>query len=310
MAIVDTWWEKLKGGVNDIANETGIKDDESQARQRALMDETLAELEGIPLPYLKEISLENPNWLEDLVAAKQGDTEFNSIKSDPELREKQKASLAALDEISANGGFNLTDQANLSKIQSQAGTADRGRRDAIRQNMASRGMGGSGMELLASLQSSQAATDRQAQQGLDVAAMGQQRALDAIMQSGQLAGNVRGQDFSEQAQKASAQDAINRFNTSNTNDVNRYNNQGAQGVENTRSVNQNTSTMYNAGLPQQRYDNAMGKTAMKGQARGQQIGLIGQQSADNRDTNTNMWSGAIKGVTKFFQDDDEKKKDK
>lgn len=165
----------------------------------------------------------------------EGPSAFEGIALDPALRQKQEASLAALDDIAANGGLTAKDKANLARIQSETATADKGRRDAILQNMGARGMGGSSMELLAQLQSNQAATDRASQAGLDVAGSAEQRALDAIMQSGQLAGNLRNQDYQQEAQKAEARDAIARFNAQNRNQLNQYN----TGV-------QNQANQYNA----------------------------------------------------------------
>jgi hypothetical protein len=40
------------------------------------------------------------------------------------------------------------------------------------------------------------------------------RAIAAMAKSGQMAGDIRGQQFSEQAARAQSQDAINRFNAS------------------------------------------------------------------------------------------------
>lgn len=144
-----------------------------------------------------------------------GDTSFKDISIDPRLKDSQYSALAALDEIVKGGGLNAQDRAALSRIQGEAAQADRGRREAILQNLGARGMSGSGMELLSQLQSSQAATDRESQAGLDIAGMAQQRALDAIMQQGNLAGGMRSQDFGEQAKLAEARDIIARFNTGN-----------------------------------------------------------------------------------------------
>jgi hypothetical protein len=182
---------------------------------------------------LKELKLEDPKWLQDLVAPTVDapeklvfdpvtmemvpDSEMKKISIDPRLREAQLGALNSLKDVSDSGGMTLRDKANLSRMQSDVAAADRGRRGAIMQNMAARGAGGSGMELVAQMQNAQAATDREAQAGLDIAAQAQERALQAIMQQGQLGGSIRGQDFGEQSQVANAQDAINRFNTGNTN---------------------------------------------------------------------------------------------
>jgi hypothetical protein len=172
-------------------------------------------------------------------------TSFEDLSIDPRLKEQQMASLAALDEIIQGGGMSLADKAAMEKIQSEVGQADRGRRGAIQQSMAQRGMGGSGMELLQMLDSSQAATDRTSQAGLDQAAMAQQRALDAIMQSGQLSGAMRGQEFGEQSTIADARDAIAQFNAQNRQ-------QGSQFNTNT----QNQAQQFNAAqdLANQQYN--------------------------------------------------------
>lgn len=170
-----------------------------------------------------------PDIVYDPIAAERaalervGKSNFEDLSSDPRLKADQMAALSALKELADNGGMTAQDRANLARIQSQVAQADRGRRDAILQNAHARGMSGGGQELLAQLQSSQAATDRSAQQGLDVAGMAQQRALEAMMQSGQLAGNIRGQDWDEAARRAAAMDAINTFNTSQANDMSRFN---------------------------------------------------------------------------------------
>src|SRR5690606_33373605 len=108
----------------------------------------------------------------------------------------------------------------------------------------------------AKLQSSQAATDRNAQQGLDVAGMAQQRALQAMMERGNMSGQMRGQDFSQQAQIAAAQDAINSFNTANQNTMG-WNNatmgynaavgnrDARQGINNANVDLSNTAQMHN-----------------------------------------------------------------
>lgn len=153
--------------------------------------------------------------LADLTLA--GDSDFNGIALDPRLKNTQLGALDSLQEIVDGGGLTAADEAALSKVQSDVSAADRGRRDAIRQNMAARGMGGSGLELLESLDSSQAATNRANQAGLDIAGAAEQRALDAMLKSGELAGSIRGQDFGEAADIAAANDAIDKFNASNSN---------------------------------------------------------------------------------------------
>ena len=237
---------------------------------------------NIPLPQLKQLALQNPNWQKDLEAStvagpgqvsykdaatqqaqatQQGDTAMADINVDPRLKAQQAASLGALQDLAQRGGMNQTDQANLARIQGQTNQADAGRRGAIMESQDRRGMGGSGMDLMAQLASSQAATTQQSQAGLDVAGQAQQRALDAMMQSGQMAGQQRSQDYGEQANLAGARDSINRFNTQNANQMSMYNatqgneqnryNAGNQLTANEANVNNTMSTdRFNAGQTQ------------------------------------------------------------
>ena len=148
---------------------------------------------------------------------------MEGVSTDPRLKQAQLAALASMQEIGTSGGLTAADKAQLSRVQGDVAQADRGRREAILQRMSARGMGGSGMELLAQLQSSQGATDRASQAGLDISGMAQQRALQALNQAGGMAGGIRGQDFGEQSQIAAAQDAISKFNAANTQQSNQFN---------------------------------------------------------------------------------------
>jgi len=236
-------------------------------RNRKIRDDQRIEAERkAKLGNLDPLNLETPQWIKDMdtvsidgvddmswedsQAALVGGSEFENIEGDPRLRDEQMASLGALQELANNGGMNAQDQANLARIQSQASQADRGRREAILQNAAQRGMGGSGMELLAQLDSSQAATDRQAQEGLDVAGMAQDRALQAMMQGGNLAGNIRGQDHGEDSQRAAAMDAISKFNAGTTTSNNQFNTSGAYGAQQDTATNTLNTQKTNADFKQ------------------------------------------------------------
>lgn len=238
-----------------VKKAVGMSSAGDRDKAKAVLEEAKALYGDIPLPELQKLILANPKWQEDLKAetidagadvtfspadleraqlSTVDGTAFDNVATDPRLKEQQSASLAALKELADGGGFNATDKANLARTRSDVEQADRGRRDAITQGMARRGMGGSGMELLAQLDSSQAATDRQSQEGLNVAGMAQDRALQALMQGGSLAGSVRGQDFNEQARVAEARDSISKFNTANANSISATN---ANAANNTSQFN-------------------------------------------------------------------------
>lgn len=270
---------------------------EEDKAARAALDKIIAGADGLQVPELQDVQLEDQEYLGDftpeqlaaaermdpaLLAAperlsaqtvdalgdvdyrdaaaeraaltKMGRSAFEDIKSDPALRDAQMASLGKLDEIIAGGGMTARERANMERVRSDVNAADRGRRDAILQNMASRGMGGSGMELLAALDSGQAATDREAQAGLDQAAAAEERALEAIMQKGQMAGSMRGQDFDQASRVAQAHDAIDQFNAAAANSMSQFNTGAANDM--TRF---NTGNKLNTALANRAYTTDVGK---------------------------------------------------
>lgn len=272
-----------------------------------LQDLNLEELTPEQYSWLGDLQLEGISGVPD-IGYQDIDTRNWEFQNDPALRERQMNSLGALDEIVEGGGFTLADKANLSRMQNEAAQGDRGRRDAIMQNMQARGMGGSGMELLAQLQSSQAATDRSSQAGMDQAGMAQQRALDAIMNQGAMAGNLRSQDFGENAQRAQALDAIAKFNAQNKLSNNQFNAnknlqtqqfnsgvgnqaatanwQGKQGLANQNVDTRNQAQIHNKfTIPTTQYD---AKTQKIGGMSGANQGIAqAQTAAGDRDANKN-----------------------
>lgn len=227
----------------------------------------------------------------------QQDSELSQYSTDPRLRQAQMAALDQLTRIGSEGGLTDTDRAAILEAQNQMGAQERGSREAILQNMAARGLGGSGTELMAQLANQQGQATRGALAGTQIAADARQRALDAILGGGQLGGQIQGQDFAQAQAKAQAQDVINRFNAANMqNQINmnvmNRNQAAAQNLANRQNIaNQNTALrnqqqMYNKGLIQQRFQNQMQRAGgiagaqqnlanLYNQQGGQVLGLIG-----------------------------------
>lgn len=227
-----------------------------------------------------------------------GRSEMSGIQTDPALKKAQMDALLGLQEIS-EGGLTKMDEANLSRIRNEENTAARGQREAILQNAQSRGMGGSGLELMANLQNSQDAATRASQRDMDVAATAQERALQALIQGGQMGGQMQAQDFNQQAQVAGANDAISKFNAQNKNTVNmantqaknqaqQYNLDQQQNIANQNVGLKNQQQMHNKNLLQQNFSNEMAK-------RGGQSGVAqanaqaqGQNSQNQANANNQM----------------------
>lgn len=258
----------------------------------------LEQFQGIKIPsiYDQQIDLAGPEYIGDYEAALQAaiaqdPSQMEGIAIDPRLRDAQ---LAALDQISQMGETGLLpgEKAALDQARRAAAGEAQAKSAQLLDEFARRGMGGSGAELAARLQAGQSSADRLSQEGDRIAQMAQERALNAITQKGNLAGNIRGQEFGEQSDIARAQDAINQFNTANkqqvqaanvgaTNQANLRNLSEKQRVGEARTGIDNQQELYNKQLIQQRFQNEMQRAAgIAGQHN--QIAQAQQQAAANQ----------------------------
>ena len=135
------------------------------------------------------------------------------VGANPELVRAQEASLGALQNIARQGGMDTQSRANLAQIQDQLGQQERGQREALLAQQQRQGTIGSGQGLAAQLLAQQQSAGRAGQAGFQQAASADQRALEALIQSGQMAGQMRTQQVGEAERRAAAEDRINRFNT-------------------------------------------------------------------------------------------------
>lgn len=198
--------------------------------------------QGLTPPSL---SAETPSYG---AASQEGPTALNGVAVNPEDESAQESQMAALSNLANNGGRNAAMTQNLAQIQQGQNANAAGQRGAVMQNAASRGMGGSGTELLGELAANQNAQSNQNAQDLGVAANAQNTALNAGMGAAQIGSNLEAQDYGQQANKAQAQDAISRFNSGQNTGVSEYN----AGVG-------NQAQQYNTGLQEQDYQNQYGK---------------------------------------------------
>lgn len=228
-------------------------------------------------------------------------SQMAGVSQDPTTKQAQMEALQGLQDITSSGGLTAIDKAKLGQIATEEDTRARGAREAIMQNQAARGLGGSGMELLAQLQNQQESASRTSQRDLDVGALAQQRALDALMNQGTMAGQIGQQGFAQQAQKAQAADAIAQFNAQNQQQANMYNTQAAnqaqaanlgakQEIANANVGTANQQQQYNKQLIQQQYENELKKRG--GQAGIAQANTNAQnQAAQNNAAFTNQLIG-------------------
>ena len=200
---------------------------------------------------------------------------YNLAKTDPAALQAQVASLNTLQEIGQTGGLTPTAQAQITQANQQAATQLQGQRASILDQAAQRGIPTS----LMAVASQENAAGQDAQNAMlastNAAANAQQQALTALANAGTLGGQIESQQYTEQANKASAQNAINQWNAANQTAVNQANvaaqntakqlNQAnAQNVANQNTGLANQQTAYNVALPQTQFQMALQKA--QGQA--------------------------------------------
>jgi hypothetical protein len=248
------------------------------------------------LKQLQDLQVVGTYRPQNLQTFEGGPTEYGKITEDPRMKSAQMNALSKLQNLSEQG-LSATDRARMADIQGELGAQQRGAREAIMQNAQARGVGGSGTELASLLANQQGAAERASRAGTDVAAQAEQRALEALLQSGQLGTQVRGQEYAQAAQKAQAQDAINRFNIANRQNVAQYNVGGMneaqrmnlaerQRVSDINKTQRNQALM---NLTQQQYEDELRKRA----GMTQQLGGVAQSQAAQGSKQAGFWGGAL-----------------
>lgn len=286
-----------------------IADDDAENQAKDARQKALEIMAGVRVPsieeqkiLLKELKLQGELTPEMEAAITLGPSRMETISIDPRLKQAQLQALSSLGQL-GEGGLNLQDRAALMDITRQASQEAKARDASILQNLAARGMGGSGSELVARLQASQDAANRSSEQGMNLASQAQQRALQAIAQGGGLAGSMAGQEFGQQAQVAQAGDVISQFNVGNRQNVGQRNVQSsnlaqqANLSEKQRIADQNVALanqqeMYNKSLYQRQFENQLAKAGGLANQYGNQANAAMQDAANTR----GMWSGIGSGV--------------
>ncbi len=200
------------------------------AEARRMLELALQGYQGLEIPVLEE-----------LVAEQLGPSAMEGVRGDPQMEAIQRQALAMLAEYTSGKGSAI-DRASMARIGNEASSVAAQQRHAIMDSNAQRGTYGSGGELAAMLASGQQASQRAAQGGLDTAARSEARRYQAIGDQAGLAGNIRNQQYNEQARAAQARDAVAQYN----------------------AAARMQAKQYNAQLPMQRFQMTMAKN--QGQA--------------------------------------------
>jgi len=250
----------------------GAKDRSSGKFQEALdtikrVNVPTVEEQRIQLEKLVQQGVITP---EEMQLYLQEESGLKDISVDPRFKSAQVNALEQLQTIGNEGGLTATDKARMQDIFDAQNVEERGSREAIEQNARERGIGGSDITIASKLIANQEAANRAARQGMDVAALAEQRALEAIQAAGNMGGQMDEREFAQQAEIAAAQDAINQFNTANRqqvaatnvgarNDAQRINLGEKQRVSDVNTSMENTNRARNSDLIAKKFDQEMAK---------------------------------------------------
>lgn len=200
-------------------------------KQLDILGQQIARVQGVPLPDLPKTT-----------ADELGPSALGSMAPDEAMRGKQLGALADLQNIIDHGGTDLTMENSLEQAVNSANTQQNRAREGVAANMAARGQYNSGARMLMDMNASQTGANAARSSGLDAAAAASKRRMDAINEAASMESGMRNQDWGEKAQAAGATDMRAELN------------------RNAREKAQ----YYNAGIPQQNFNNAMSKATGTG----------------------------------------------
>ncbi len=183
---------------------------EDRARQE--LEKLREEYGDIDLPEYLELALEQL-----------GPSALEGVQSDAQSTAAQRAALERLRQLS-QGGPDAQFDADFADAQSRANLNESRQRAGILDRAASMGALTGGQAMAAQLASQQGGANRLAADSRELAAERQRRAYQALRDSGTMAGQMRGQQWGEDAQRAQARDAIARQNAALRQQTHQYNN--------------------------------------------------------------------------------------
>jgi len=209
----------------------------------------------------------NPN---DIKVAEQAPSAFNNISLDPQTRAAQMSALSQYMDIANAGGLDAQSKLALQEAIDAANTQSQGAQGAIMKSAQAEGQGGGDFALTQRAIAAQGASNNAATQGLQTAAMAEANREAALNAMANIGGGINASDYSQAAQKASAQNTINATNQAATNAANtgnvsnqiqtgEFNVGNAQGVNTRNTAAGQGKVYYNAALPQQQFNNELAK---------------------------------------------------
>ncbi len=239
---------------------------------------------------------------QDIAVADQAPSEYNNISLDPTTRAAQMSALQSYMDIANSGGLDAESKLAIQEAIDTANNQSRGAQGAIMNSAQAMGQGGGDFALTQRAIASQGASNNAATQGMQAAAMAEANREAALNSMANIGGGINAADYSQAANKAASQNAINATNTgarnaANTGNVSNQIQTGEFNVGNAQNVNAANTTAgqnkvyYNAGLPQQRFNNELAKASGVAGVSGSQA-----NAAQNATNANNAFTGSLLGA--------------
>lgn len=168
----------------DIQKQTEKETADRQAAQKDAANRAYAD-EQTDIAQQRDARFGNDMaWMDDVFQTKmptRDEVMAQGTTGDEHAAARQRGAADELFSLYEQGGLGAQERAARAKARRETEGLLRGQREADMQNLAERGMGGSGAEIAALLGSSQAAGERLSAADLQTSADAEQRALDALM---------------------------------------------------------------------------------------------------------------------------------
>jgi hypothetical protein len=297
--------------------------EKTQAQQMQMQREIIDRLDKIGIPEIEaqKIMLESPQLIGELIPELQGYVDqlgpsaFSEIEAPEGLKQSQISALNTLQERVDQGGLTETDKAEINQLNRNLMGKQKSNDEALLQNLAERGVLGSGDEIALRRASSQEARQTAAREAEARAALAQESKFNAAQLLGDMASSQRAGEYKEQSDKAQAADVINQFNLQNRtqarredlgvlNQAQQANLQNKQAIENARVAAANQQETANKALIQQDYQNQLQKAGAISGAQQNAANALGQQAqGQQQGFNQLLSSGASLGATALMFSD-------
>lgn len=309
------------GGIAQLAGGLlgGIFGSADKQKAKDLMDEAYKQMADMGMPpdlsqaillqKFKEAGILSPEMEQEI---KLTPSRVAGITEDPSLRDTQQNALERLTQVS-KGGLRPEDRAAYNQLRSESEKALQGKIGQIQQGFQAKGQGGQGAELAAQLQASQEGANRMSAQGDQISADASKRALEALSTSGQMAGQVRAQDFDVARTKAAADDDFQRFNAANSmaiqsrniaakNAAQMQNLQNKQDIMNKNTMQSNQELARQNEAKRQYYQDQMARTQAIVKAKQDQANVYAGSAANTAQNWQSIGAGAGGVMNNMYAD--------